>query len=505
MDEDLRPESAAGVGERTPLADVRGRVIRGSMYSIGASAVTLTLGFLRAVLLARLLPPEQFGLVALAFVFVNLAGQLRALSLSEALVHDPQPTEGVYRTFFSLRMGLGLLTAGLLVAAIPLIGRFYPAMPQLAPVLLAFAGADILLALALSQDAVLTRAMAFRTLAFADVCGAVTMIVCAPLLAWWGWGVWALVAEWASGLAARVTFIWVTSPAARPRFGWDAAAARRFMAYGRPSWLASNLAFILARFDDFWVGTLLGKEPLGYYSRAYEFAHYPRRLVANPVLGVFMPAFARLQTDRLRLSQAYFRLTSLTVRVGFWFSLIFVFTAPEFIRLLLGERWLPMQLTFQLMVICTLLDPLMAGAANLFMAIGQPALLARARAVQLVVFLPLVIIMTRLGGIAGVALAVDVRVLIGALLLLRYSRRVVDYSPRTLYVWPVVSVAVTAALMLSLGGLWNVVGLWYALLGKAVVATLCYGILLWLTEREQLRVGVDVVRDIVRRRADRIG
>jgi len=59
--------------------------------------------------------------------------------------------------------------------------------------------------------------------------------------------------------------------------------------------------------------------------------------------------------------------------------------------------------------------------------------------------------------------------------------------------------------MLSLGGLWNAVGLWYAFLGKAVVATLCYGILLWLTEREQLRVGIDVVRDRIRRGAGWIG
>src|SRR5690606_28345597 len=107
-------------------------------------------------------------------------------------------------------------------------------------------------------------------------------------------------------------------------------------------------------FDDWWVGTFLGSNPLGFYSRAYEFARYPRRAIANPVLSVFFPAFAQLQDDRERLSRAFFRPTSLMVRAGGLLSLIFVSVAPEFIRIFLGEKWIPMQLAFQLMIVYTL-------------------------------------------------------------------------------------------------------------------------------------------------------
>ncbi len=489
-----------GLSGQPAAEGIGGQVIRGSAYSVGASAVTLTLGFLRSVLLARLLLPEHFGLVTLASVYVNIAGQLRALSLGEAIVHHPEPDEATYRTFFSLRMGLGAISAGVLIAAIPVLTSVYPAMPLLGPVLLALAGTDLLLATALSQDAVLTRAMAFRTLATADVIAALTMTGCAPLLAWWGWGVWALVVEVGSGLLVRVLYVWIASAAARPRFGWDAQAARWFWDYGRPSWLAANLGFVLARFDDFWVGTVLGRVPLGYYSRAFEFAHYPRRLVANPVLGVFLPTFARLQHERVRLSQAYFRLTSLTVRIGFLFSLVFILAAPEFIRLLLGERWLPMQLSFQLMVVCALLDPLLVGANNLLMAIGYPGLVARARGVQLVIFLPAVAVLSYLGGIAGVALAVDIRVVAGAVLLLRYTQRFVDYSVRSLYLWPVVAVIATGSLVLLLNPMWARMALWLAFAGKTVLVTACYGSLLWLMEREQLRIGWGMAWSAVRLR-----
>ena len=86
-------------------------------------------------------------------------------------------------------------------------------------------------------------------------------------------------------------------------------------------------------------------------------------MVGNPILAVFRPTYARLQDDRQRLSRAFFRATSVIIRVGGLFSLIFILTAPEFIPLILGEQWLPMLLTFQLMIIYTFLDPVSLSAS----------------------------------------------------------------------------------------------------------------------------------------------
>ena len=128
------------------------QVARGSLHSVAGSAVTLSLGFVRAVLLARLLAPEHFGVVALAAVFVNGLAQLRALSLGLAIVHHPGPDEATCRTYFSLSVGLAVGTAALFIPLIPSVAGFYPAMPGLAWVLLALAGVDILTTVALAQD-----------------------------------------------------------------------------------------------------------------------------------------------------------------------------------------------------------------------------------------------------------------------------------------------------------------------------------------------------------------
>jgi O-antigen/teichoic acid export membrane protein len=236
--------------------------------------------------------------------------------LDRALIHRQDADDTILGTYFTLRVGTLFVSLALLVAVAPVLRHFYPAMPLLGWVLLALAGVEVVKGFSNVQETLLSKDMAFRSLALTDVVASVTMTIVAPLLAWQGWGVWALVAEQASGLLARFAMTWLVFSRWRPRLGWDAGTARWFWDYGRPAWSATNLAFLLDRFDDFWIGTALGKMPLGYYSRAFEFARYPRRVVANPLVSVFGPVFARLQGDRLRLSQAFYRAAHVILRSG---------------------------------------------------------------------------------------------------------------------------------------------------------------------------------------------
>ncbi len=470
-----------------------GKLVRGSAYSVTASLITLSLGFARSVILARLLLPEHFGVVTLALFFVNLIGRLRGLGLGQAMVHRDEVDGRVAATYFTMQ--LILLGGSLLVllSLVPLLGRFYPQMPLLGGILCALAIVDFIKGINAYQETFLNRLLAFRRLALADVVASVTMTVLAPLAALLGWGPWSLVVEQASGQAARSLVCWITPIAPAPRLAWDRAAARWFWNFGSRVWIGTNLTFLLDRFDDFWVGTFLGKIPLGYYSRAYEFARYPRRVVANPLTSVFFPTFARLQHDRLRLSQAFYRVTSLMVRLGLWFGTMFVLVAPEFIRLVLGERWLPMLLTFQLMIFYTFADPLTVVTGNLLMATGHPGWLVRARAAQLSVFIPSVVGLGLWQGINGVAVAADLMVVTGAVLLFAQTRRLVDYSLRAMWLWPGVAVIVAAATTLWLGPLWDSLPVWGGLLAKTILIGVLYGGALWLTEREQIVAGWEVI------------
>ena len=323
------------------------------------------------------------------------------------------------QTYFTFRVLLLLLSLGGLALATPLISAWYPHMPLLGVVMLALTAAEVLRGLNDVQMTILDRRLAFRRIAAADAASSVVMTIVAP----------------ADGLArpgcvgaggrtgqricrTRSLVVWAGSQSWRARLGWGPDTARWLIQYGWAVWLGGNLTYLLDRFDDFWIGRSLGPHrwvsmPEPMTSPAIHAGWWPIPSFRYfspplPVCNRIAPGF-----------RAFFRAASLMIRTGGLFSLLFVLTAPEFIPLLLGPQWLPMLLTFQLMIVYTFLDPLALSASNLLSATGQPqcvfALTRRAGHL----FPTAVIIASRRWGIEGVAVAADLMALLGAILLFR--------------------------------------------------------------------------------------
>ena len=368
------------------------RTIGNSIYNIFGSAITLSLGLIRTIFLFRLLLPDDFGVAAQALFFVGLAALIRLPSLDSAIIHRKEINADTLPSYFTLRM----ITLGgslLLIAVLtPLITHFYPDMALLGPVILAFLAIDIIAALSSVQETIISRNLHFRRITGANIISSIMTTSITLGLAWYGWGVWSLVAERFIGQFTRLIIFWTSSYHWSPRLGWDKTEIRWLKDFGLKGMANTNLNYMLDRFDDFYVGTFLGKSPLGYYSRAYELARYPRRVAANPLLAVFFPTFARLQSDRQRLSKAFVRSSGLIIRLGLWTSLTLALIAPELVEFL-GVEWQPMRKTLQLMVVYTMLDPVALVVSNLLLAIGYPEKLARTRFVQFVFFIPAVILL----------------------------------------------------------------------------------------------------------------
>ena len=464
------------------VPSVATQAVRGSLYSVGASMVTLALGVVRSILLARLLLPEHFGVVALALFYLGLVARLRGFGLNMALIHRRDVNEPFLRTLFTLRLGLDLVAFGLLLSATPLLQMAYPQMPDLGNVMVVLVVAYILSDLSGVQETLLRKRLAFSPLAWIDILASVVMTLVAPYLAWRGWGIWALVAERLSGLGTRFLLSWGPFRLWRPRLGWDRNVARWLWRYGKPSWAAANLTYLLDTFDDFWVGTTLGKVPLGYYAKAYEFARYPRRVFANPLVTVFAPVFARVQDERAELSRAFYRSALVILRTGFLIAGVFGLAMPEFIHYVIGEKWWPMLWTFRLMLIYVVLDPMLMLIGNLLFATGRPDALRDARAVQTLFFIPAVIVGASLAGINGVAGAADAMLLIGGWLLYRSLREQVDFSLRHLVVYP--SLALILAWAAGFGVERSFPGLsWRVLFLKVGVFLAIFGGFLLIFER----------------------
>jgi O-antigen/teichoic acid export membrane protein len=461
------------------------RSVTSVAWNIVANLIQVIVLFARSVLLARLLPVEVFGIYALAGSVVALTAPLPGFGMSGAFLHrapETQDEEKAAAVHFTLRLIFTSIWAILLVA-----GAFIFTSGQDRLALLALTMINGLSQLAHTPRLILIRRVAHRRLALIQLLNAVLGTAIALGLAWNGVTLWALLSTNLVTLLVTLSVIYSWRPVWRPRLAWSTSIVRYYLSFGSRMVTADMISVALDRGDDLWTGIFLGKTPLSYYSRAYRFATYPRSILAEPINKVVIGTYAELAADRKRLSQTFFRSNALLVRSGFLLAGLLALIAPEFIRILLGAKWLPMIDAFRLMLIFTMLDPLKVTVGGLFSAVGQPGRVLRARAIQLGVLVLGLFLLGPRFGIAGVAVAVDLMLIVGIAMLLSQARIYVDISLRQLFVVPAVALTIGVALAAAASTLPLVAGSdWRTAIAKAAVFLPVYSTMLLIAERQQL-------------------
>jgi O-antigen/teichoic acid export membrane protein len=461
------------------------RSVTAAAWNIGVSMARVVVLFVRSILLARLLPVEVFGIYAFAMSVVNLSSAVPIFGMWGAFLHrapESQDEEQLAAVHFTLK---GLFTLGwvavLLCAALILTSG----ETQLALILLTLVYGGV--HLTQTPRMILTRRVEHRRLALMQLVDALLSSAAAIALAWRGVTLWALLATDIITLIVNIYGLYLWRPVWKPRLAWSAPVVRYLLSFGGRTFVADVLMRALDRVDDLWTGIALGETALGFYSRAYTFAIYPRYILALPINTVAGGTYAELKEDRLRLSKAFFRTNAFLVRSGFLLGGLLALAAPEFIRLALGEKWLPMLTAFRLMLVYTLFDPIKITVADVLTASGAPGKVIRARAIQLVVLIAGLVSLGPWLGISGVAIAVDAMLVVGIALLLWQVRAYVDYSLRQLFLVP--ALALLAGLALASGAV-TIPALqgsdWITGAVKSVVFASVYLAIILLLEREQL-------------------
>lgn len=460
---------------------------RGSAYNIVVSALTIVLGLTRSVLLMHLLLPEQFGMMTLGLFLMSFLAPLSNFGIDSALVQRETLSDKALSTHFVLRVGLALalLLGGVLLS--PLLRVLYANQQAVVNIFLMLLISNLFEATFSTQGVILRRELRFGVIALLNLLASLAMTITAPLLAYLGAGMWSLVAEQVIGPLVRGIALWFVLHPWKVSLGFDREEAQKLFLFGRHIFSSNMLGILLDRFDDFWIGTTLGATPLGYYSRAYDIAQYPERVLATPITNVFFATYALLQNDKKALSQAFFRSSSFLVRAGFLLAAILITAAPEITLVLFGETWLPLVPVLRLMLIYIIMNPFYANLSYLMIGIGKPNILNRIRVMQVLSFVILVIITAAYWNINGVAMAANIMMLYGVILLTVYSRRYTQYSLIRLFLWPIISAGMAMLVGGSIHLLLDLADLWTVLIFKVIVIATIYLIILYFTERDVMQ------------------
>ena len=449
--------------------------------NLAKSAVLLV----RLILLARLLPVEIFGVYGYAGAIVMLSLVFANFGMDGAFIHrseETQDEEGAATTHFTLKFIFTILwTLVLILGALVLTSG----LQRTAIILLTLATAGN--QLTQTPKLILIRRVVHRRLAVVNITNAVLTTLVAVTLAWKGIALWALLSTDFAAMALNLVAFYAWKPVWRPHFTWHGSRIRYYLKFGGQNFLADLILNALDQVDDLWTGFYLGSTALGFYSRAYTFATYPRQVFALPVNTVSTGTYAELKDQRLSLSRSFFRINASLVRINFLFAGLLALVAPEFIRLVLGVKWLPMLTTFRLMLAFTLLDPIRLTIGNLFIAVGKPDFLVRIRAVQFIILVLGLFGLGSMAGIAGIALAVDLMLVAGITLSFLWARSYVDFSLKQLFLIPTAALVIAmlmARLSITLPGILG--SDWRTGILKSVVFMVIYAGILLFFERAQI-------------------
>jgi O-antigen/teichoic acid export membrane protein len=370
--------------------------------------------------LARLLIPEDYGLAGLATVYIGLAAVLSQFGISAALVQRPELTPRYVRAGFTATVLIGVLTTGLVWLTAPLAAAAL-GNAALTPVIRVLSFTFVLTNPGVVAEALLQRHLSWRALMWVEVVS-FTFGYALPALALAaaGYGVWALVGS-ALGLnLVRSAALLKLQPHPKwPRIGPE---IRELLRYGSGFTLARAFNYGALQGDNLVVGRVLGIVALGYYSRAFKLMLIPVTYFATVTTRVLFPIMARLQGDRERLRSTYLTGAAVLGLVSAPIGALMVVMAPEIVGVVLGPRWAPAIVPFQILTAGLMLRNVYLMAYCLDGAMGAMRSRTLRDGIYALAVLAGSLIGTRFGlaGVAtGVVLAIAVNYVVGAAMSLR--------------------------------------------------------------------------------------
>jgi O-antigen/teichoic acid export membrane protein len=467
-----RPRSELGAPREPDAAALGRQISSGLTWSLLNTLVARLGSFLAGIVIARIVAPEQFGVYAVALVALNLLLSANELGVSVALVRHPGPVDRIAPTVTTLAL---VSSAALFGLSLLLAEPFARSMgvPEAAGVVQLMSVSVLLDGIASVPVAMLTRHFMQARRMHIDVAAFIISTPVTIVLAVVGFGAWSLA--WGAVIGNLVTAVLsiIGSP---QRFwpGFKRVLAGEVLRFGLPLAGASLLLLALVNVDFVVVGRLLGTEQLGFYLLAFNLSAWPIMLVSAVVRRVTTAAFARLY-ERGDGVPGYRNAHYLVLAPAILMCTLLAAYAADIVEFLYGERWVPAAVALPALVALSLGRMIVELAYDYLVAVGRTTGNAWLHAIWLCVLVPALIGGAIWGGIAGVAVAHAVVVLVvvlpGAGILLRKTG---------MPVWPLVRdlgipLLAAAAVLLSAWFLSSVMHGLALLIVGGVVGVLIYG------------------------------
>jgi O-antigen/teichoic acid export membrane protein len=356
---------------------LRRRAVLGGVTTALGHACRVALMVGSTVILARLLRPADFGLVAMVTSITGFSNMFLDFGLSAATIQRETIRNDQVSTLYWINQSISVLIALVIAGLAPLIAWFY-AEPRLLAIALVLAAASLFAGLSVQHVAILRRQMRFGALVGLDLGATAGGVGVGVLLALAGAGYWSLVAQQVVPVAVRTCLIWAVT-GWRPGPRAPLSEVRSMLHFGGNVTAARMINTLTRNLDKILIGRLWSAQLLGYYSKASNAVVVPFQQAGQALSGVAVPTLARLQDDPVRY-RLYFRTAvTLIAAAGLPVVVFLAVDAPLLVPLVLGGQWSGTVPFVRVLAPIAVLEMATTATRWVFLSLGQGAKLLRWR------------------------------------------------------------------------------------------------------------------------------
>lgn len=283
--------------------ELRDRVARGVAWSLAEKVGSMLLQMGVSILVARLLAPEDYGVMAILTVFATLSLVVVDSGFSQTLIRSREPSQDDYRSVFRFNLTASVLLYGVMVALAPLLAAYFdqPVLTRIAPVLFLLLPLN---ALCVIQQTIYTRMFRFDTLSKVVFASTAVSGAVAVAMAWSGLGVWSLVAQRLAAMGCKAVLLWMMS-GWRPAGRYDGRALRSMAPYSLRLLATDLISTLYNNISQLFVGKMYSAEMLGFFNQGQKLKELPVTATIQSVQNVTFAALSKIREQPAKFAESY--------------------------------------------------------------------------------------------------------------------------------------------------------------------------------------------------------
>lgn len=410
--------------------NLKKKTISGMIWSFSDLLANQGIRFIVLIVLARLLTPEDFGLIAMITVIIAVSQSIVDSGLKNALIREKNPTQIDYSTVFYFNLIIAILIYCILFFTSDIISN-YLEEPKLTSILKILGLVLIINSIGIIQSTILIRKIDFKTQTKISLTSSLISSLIAVVLAYKGLGVWSLVIQNLLMQLINVTLLSMTNKW-YPSLNFSISSFKKLFGFGWKLLVAGLIDTLYKNFYFLIIGKFFTASALGYYTNAQKLRDMASQSVTISLQKVTYPVLSKFKDDKDRLRAGYTKIIKSTVFITFPLMIGLIFIAEPLIILVFGEKWIQSIPYFQLLSLAGLLFPLQSINLNVLQVKGRSDLFLKLEVIKKIISVTIIIIILWIGGgVLDLIWALVLNSVISYFINSYYSSNLLSYSMKS--------------------------------------------------------------------------